>query len=240
MAKVIKLPKHSRATRQNAEKAREALREIDMPHEARAVLDNALYLITDNPGTRVVFTMINNEQFLYVSQKIIDCRNVATTFAVWNVAITCIRQDTGEILATRAQLAEQTRTHPNQVTNAMADLTKIGAIIKEKRGRNVVYKINPHVAWNGGEGARRAAGQAAPRLRLVSSGKIDPVPDHIIARATEYLSGSDWQTRSKWAKRAVESGAHPVPAMTAKPNLALWVRFVAMELVEQGQVDPEL
>jgi hypothetical protein len=240
MAKVFELPKQSRATRVKAEQARQAIQDIDLSDEARAVIENAIYLITDNPGERAVFTMINNDQFLYVSQKIMDCRNVATTFAVWNVAITCVRQDTGEILASRSQLAEKARTHPNSVSNAMADLEKIGAILKEKRGRNVVYKVNPHVAWNGGEGARLAAAKNVPRLRLVSSGDIDPVADHIAARATEYLRSCDWQTRRKWAKRAVALGSDNMPAMTANENLAAWSRWVALELVSERLIGADL
>jgi hypothetical protein len=218
------------------------LADIDLSEEARAVIDNALYVITDNPGERAVFTMINNDQFRYVSEKIMDCRNVATTFAVWNIAITCVRQDTGEILATRSQLAEKARTHPNHVSCAMAELEKIGAILKEKRGRNVVYKVNPHVAWNGGEGARLAVAKNAPKLRLVHNGDIDPVADFIVERAVAYLEGADWQTRSKWAKRAVELGADKVPAMTAKENLSAWSRWVALEMVADdlisGDVEP--
>jgi uncharacterized protein YoxC len=236
MAKIFKLPKHCRATVAKARLAREALDDIDFTPEARAILDNALYVITDNPGERAVFTMINNDQFRYVSKEIMKCRNVATTFAVWNVAITRVRQDTGEILATREQLAQEAETKVCHVSTAMSELSKIGAILKEKRGRNVVYKVNPHVAWNGGEGARLAAAKNAPKLRLVHDGDIAPVADWIVDRATEYLSGADWQARSQWAKRAVELGADKIKAMTSKENLSAWARWVALEMVSDDLI----
>jgi hypothetical protein len=236
MAKVYKLPKHCRATVAKARQAREALANIDFTPEARAILDNALYVITDNPGERAVFTMISNDQFRYVAKAIMGVKKSETTLRVWNVAITYTRQDTGEILATREKLADDAGTDADEVSRAMGELSKIGAILKEKRGRNVVYKVNPHVAWNGGEGARLAAAKNAPKLRLVHDGDIAPVADWIVDRATEYLSGADWQTRSKWAKRAVELGADKIKAMTSKENLSAWARWVALEMVSDDLI----
>jgi hypothetical protein len=236
MAKVYKLPKHCRATVAKARLAREALDDIDFTPEARAILDNALYVITDNPGERAVFTMINNDQFRYVMKEIVKRPDAGKTLMVWNAAVTYARQDTGEVLASREQLAQDTQTHPDHVSRAMTQLSNIGAILKEKRGRNVVYKVNPHVAWNGGEGARLAAAKNAPKLRLVHDGDIAPVADWIVDRATEYLSGADWQTRSKWAKRAVELGADKIKAMTSKENLSAWARWVALEMVSDDLI----
>ena len=111
--------------------------------------------------------MINPDQFRYVTKAVQGCRNVATTFAVWNSAITYVRQDTGEIMATRDQLADDAGTLPCHVSTAMSELTKIGAIVRHKRGRQVVYFVNPNVGWNGGEGTRQEAAKEAPPLRLV-------------------------------------------------------------------------
>ena len=239
VATIHKLPKHSRIKRDQAEKARLALADIDMPEEARAVIDNALYQITNIPGARAVFTMITNDQFRYVAKAIQNCRNVATTYAVWNVAITHVRQDTGEILSSREQLADEAGVRPDHVSTAMSDLEKIGAILKSKRGRNVVYKVNPHVAWNGSEGARVAACRTAPKLQLIEGG-LEPVADHIVERAVAYLGTQNYQTRSKWAKRATEKGAPKSGSMTAREHLAEWARWVALELVHEGLIDADL
>ena len=128
---------------------------------------------------------------------------------------------------------------PDHVSTAMSDLEKIGAILKSKRGRNVVYKVNPHVAWNGSEGARVAACRTAPKLQLIEGG-LEPVADHIVERAVAYLGTQNYQTRSKWAKRATEKGAPKSGSMTAREHLAEWARWVALELVHEGLIDADL
>jgi hypothetical protein len=170
MGSVVVLPKQSRATRQQAEQLRQLAFDLEMPDEARAHLDNALYRITETPGRRWLFVMINPDQFRFVSKAIQGTRNVATTFAVWNSAISYIRMDTGEIMASREKIAEEVGAAPRTVSTAMSDLVKIGAIVRHRRGRSVAYFVNPNVGWNGGEGARQEAAKEAPQLRLVMPG----------------------------------------------------------------------
>ena len=241
MVTVVKLPKCSRVKRAAAERLRQMIAEadLDLSEDAVAVLDNAIHSITHIPGARAIFTMITNDQFRYVSKEIQKCRNVATTYAVWNAAVTYVRQDTGEILASREQLAKDADTLVRHVSTAMTDLEKIGAVIKSKRGRNVVYNVNPHVAWNGGEGSRIAASKGAPKLRLVEN-EPEPVADQIVARATSYLASQDINTRTKWAKRAVQLGAPNGKAMTARERIPDWSRWIALELVHGGLIDGDL
>ncbi len=168
MGNVVLLPKHSRATRDQAEQVRQFMLDLDIPADARAHVDNALYRISEIPGHRWLFVMINPEQFRFVTKAVQGCRNVATTLAVWNTAISYIRMDTGEILASREKLAEDAGTLPCHVSTAMSDLVRIGAIVRHRRGRKMVYSVNPHVGWAGGEGARQEAAKDAPKLRLVS------------------------------------------------------------------------
>ena len=121
----------------------------------------------------------------------------------------------------------------------MGVLSNIGAIIKAKRGRNVVYKVNPYVAWNGSEGARIAAAKGAPKLRLVEN-EPEPVADHVAARATSYLISQNIEARTKWAKRAVQLGAPNAKAMTARERIPEWSRWIALELVHEGLIDGDL
>jgi len=241
MVTAVKLLKCSRIKRAAAERLRQAIKgaDVDLPEEAAAVLDNALHSITHIPGARAIFTMITNDQFRYVSKEIQKCRNVATTYAVWNAAVTYVRQDTGEILATRKQLAEDAGTDADEVSRAMGVLSNIGAIIKSKRGRNVVYTVNPNVAWNGKEGARIAACRTAPKLHLVT-GEPEPCHDVIAARATSYLISQNIEARTKWAKRAVQLGAPNGKAMTARERIPDWSRWIALELVHEGAIDGDL
>src|SRR5512143_3247892 len=152
MGDIVKLPKRSRASQEQAERLRQLARDLDLSAEARGELDNALYRITETPARRWVFVMISPEQFRFVSAVIRGCRNVTTTLSVWNAAITYIRMDTGEITASREQLAKDAGTLPRHVSTAMSDLVKIGAIVRHRRGRHTAYFINPNVGWNGDEG----------------------------------------------------------------------------------------
>ncbi|MEI8397343.1 MAG: helix-turn-helix domain-containing protein [Rhodospirillaceae bacterium] len=112
--------------------------------------------------------MISPEQFRFVKRATQQTARPDQTWSVFTIAITYLRMDTGEILASREQLAEEVGTLPRNVSTAMSDLVKIGAIVRHRRGRHVVYSINPHVGWAGGEGARQEAAKDAPKLRLVS------------------------------------------------------------------------
>jgi len=167
MGNVVTLPKHSRASREQAEQLRQYAFDLELSPEARAELDNALHKITETPGRRWLFVMINPEQFRFVTKAVQGCRNVATTLAVWNTAISYIRMDTGEILASRDLIAEHVGTQPCNVSTAISELVKIGAIVRQRRGRRMAYFVNPNVGWNGGEGARQEAAKEAPQLRLV-------------------------------------------------------------------------
>lgn len=74
-----------------------------------------------------------------------------------------LRQDTGEVLLTRDQLAEKIDCAPRSVSTIMGTLEKMGVIRRERRKIEgvrgpgmAVYFINPHVAWNGSLDARKA------------------------------------------------------------------------------------
>ena len=169
MGDVVFLPQHCKATRGQAIAIREYAIDLDLPNEARRILDNALFKITDTQSKRWTFVMINQQQFRYVSKAIQGCRNVATTYAVWNAAMTYARMDTGEILASRDQLAQDAGTRAEHVSRAMSDLVKIGALVRKRIGRHVIYSINPNVGWAGGEGTRQEAAEfvQSVKLRLV-------------------------------------------------------------------------
>jgi len=91
-----------------------------------------------------------------------------------------LRQDTGEVLLTRDQLAEEIGCAPQSVSMIMGTLERMGVIRRERRriegvqGRGVaVYFINPHVAWNGSLDTRKteAAEVKPPLLTLMEGGK---------------------------------------------------------------------
>lgn len=85
-----------------------------------------------------------------------------------------LRQDTGEVLLTRDQLAEEIDCAPRSVSTIMGTLEKMGVIRRERRkiegvrGPGVaVYFINPHVAWNGSLDVRKAqAAETRPPVQF--------------------------------------------------------------------------
>ena len=91
-----------------------------------------------------------------------------------------LRQDTGEVMLTRDQFAEEIGCNPNHVSNVMATLERMGVIRRERRkvvgmrGPGMaVYFINPHVAWNGSLDERKTQAKEtrAPfQLELLQGG----------------------------------------------------------------------
>ena len=170
MGDVVPLPRQKRLRKEQADTVRQLIFDLGLDETVQAEIDNAIYRHTADPGERWLFVKISPEQFGYVVQAIYSMGMPDLTLRVWNAALVRLRMDTGEILATREQLASDAHTLPRHVSTAMTDLTKIGAILKTRRGQCVVYSVNPNVGWNGGEGTRQIAAQAAPPLlRLVSN-----------------------------------------------------------------------
>jgi len=89
-----------------------------------------------------------------------------------------LRQDTGEVMLTRDQLADRIGCAPKNVSTIMGTLERMGVIRRERRriegvqGRGIaVYFINPHVAWNGSLDARKAeAAEVKPPLLVLMDG----------------------------------------------------------------------
>jgi len=170
MGKVVSLSqKWKRLGEEQAATLRQLVFDFGLDETVRAKIDNAIYKITEEPGERWLFVRISPEQFRYVVKAIRGCRNVATTLSIWNTALTYMRWDTGEILATREQLAEDTETACQNVSTAMSDLVRIGAILRQRHGRKVIYSVNPRIGWSGSEGTHQTAAKEAPLLCLVSN-----------------------------------------------------------------------
>ena len=100
---------------------------------------------------------------------------------LWALCFEHLRNDTGEVLLSREQMAEEVGVAPKRVSEVMSELVKIGAIsrVRERvpgmRGSGVVrYFMNPNVATQLGGKARDDAQRSAPMLALVggSSGEV--------------------------------------------------------------------
>jgi len=139
MVDVIVLPKWKRLKKEQANAFRQLAFDFDLSEDVRAEIDNALYKLTEDHGERWLFVKISPNQWLAVMKATQCVERPDLTFRIWNAAVIHARQDTGEVLATRSELAGDAGTHPDHVSRAMTALTKIGAIIRTRRGQRVVY-----------------------------------------------------------------------------------------------------
>ncbi len=98
----------------------------------------------------------------------------------FDAVILNLDQDTGEVMLTRDQLAEEVGCSADHVSHVMGTLEELGAIRRERRRIEgmrgpgmAVYFINPHVAWNGSLDVRKAeaAEVSPPLLTLMEGGK---------------------------------------------------------------------
>lgn len=86
---------------------------------------------------------------------------------LWAQMFTAMRNDTGEIMLNRNELAKLAKIRPAEVSSIISELVRIGAIIRRRDGRHMRYFMNPNVATHLGQKARESAQAEAPQLRLV-------------------------------------------------------------------------
>lgn len=96
-----------------------------------------------------------------------NSRRPGVATELWAVLFEKMRMDTGEIVATRADLAAEVGCHPNHVSAVLAEMVECGAISRHQEGRTVQFFMNPMVGTCLTGKAREDAQAAAPRLRLV-------------------------------------------------------------------------
>lgn len=87
--------------------------------------------------------------------------------ALWAEFFCHLRTDTGEIVMTRAEMAEAVGAAPRTVSEALSELVHLGAVIRHQEGREVRWFMNPRIATCLTAAAREEAQSAAPALRVV-------------------------------------------------------------------------
>lgn len=116
------------------------------------------------------YVMISPKQFNAV-RRWLRMHSVASTLAVdlWCEIFEHLDPRTGEVLASRSELAELVGTQPRKVSRIMGELARVGAIQRHRDPANgpVRYFINPRVGTCLPETPRKLAQAAAPPLRLV-------------------------------------------------------------------------
>jgi DNA-binding transcriptional ArsR family regulator len=126
-------------TRQSLQIAKRALR-----REAR---DNETP--SDWPGG---YDMLSRRQMEYVRKELRklgpnDRRQ--DVYDAFLLLIGNIERDTGEILLSRKEFANELGILPRHVSSVMTTLERMGVVRRERDGRGVTYFVDANVAWNG-------------------------------------------------------------------------------------------
>lgn len=180
-----------RITREVAALIEEQLRLFpadQIPDFAREEMLNSLHRLTRSPEDPIWqggFSMLSRTQTAAIWDAIrklpADDRPNHVRHA-FDLALLNLRQDTGEIMLTRGQLAETIGCAPKHVSTIMGTLEAMGVVRRERRRQEgmrgpgwAVYFINPHVAWNGDlEIRKREATRHAPPLLTIMEGGKQP------------------------------------------------------------------
>lgn len=125
------------------------------------------------------FVMLSPEQNAAVVDWLSDnSQRPQVAMRLWAKLFKHLRTDTGEIVATRDELAEMVGERPDNISQVMGELASIGAITRRRervagmRGPGMVrYFMNPRVATNLTGAARDQAQSEAPLLAIIDGGK---------------------------------------------------------------------
>lgn len=183
MAEIVRLTtSQQRSKQEEASQAAEQLSLLSeeflkhLPGEARVAISRATYALQKaaRPDTTEGlwpggFTMLSRTQTAAVWKAIRSLPANDRPHQVrhaFDLVLLNLRQDTGEVLLTRDQLAEEINCAPRSVSTIMGTLEKMGVVRRERRKVEgmkgpgmAVYFINPHVAWNGSLDVRKAQAQ---------------------------------------------------------------------------------
>jgi len=164
--------------REDAHQIAQGARRLGLDADTLAKIDAAAQAHAQDPE-RWIFVMLGPKENAAVVRWIsANSKRPQKGFLIWATLLEYLRIDTGEIMATRQELADRVGVRPREVSSLMTELASINAVRREKRGRGVRYFLNPGIATHvPGAQARSAARQeAGPLLRVMQGGRIDEGP----------------------------------------------------------------
>ncbi len=144
-------------------------RKAGLAPEAAARLADGLRAQIPNDWTFIMLSPSQNSAVVRWLSENSD-RPIAA-LRLWARLFEVIRNDTGEVMQTREELAQWLGVDPRHISRIMGELASINAIRREKRGREVRYFMNSTVATHlPGHAARQAAREADGPLLVVMQG----------------------------------------------------------------------
>jgi hypothetical protein len=184
MAKVSRfVPKGERIAKEKAETARQAVLDLKLPPTATEAM---------------LVTIARHERGGCISEWKYNMLNPAQCLAVWDairalpaekrphqvrhlfdLIITHLEPNTGLVILTREELAEQIGTEPANVSRMMGTLEHLNVIFRERvkvagmRGPGIArYRVNQWIVWNGSLEVRQEQAKAVPvPFELIDGGK---------------------------------------------------------------------
>jgi len=159
--------RYSRAQREG-EKLEAMLREVMPPSEA-AMIASRYIAKTPKPEKSEPFIMLSPAQNFAVNEWLhAHSKRKDEAKRLWSLLFTAVHPNTGEIMLTRSEISQRLQVKPENVSRIMTELASINAILREKRGREVVYFMSNHIATHLPTGERlNEARTKTPKLRLV-------------------------------------------------------------------------
>ena len=174
-ASIVELhPKSDRLRSDQAERLRQALLpfEAECPGQVRDLIGHIdRQTASRNKWT---FIMLSPSQNAAVVRYLrLNSKRPMQAMELWAMCFEHLRNDTGEILLTRKEMAEKLDIDADNVSHIMAELVAVKAIITRRepvkgiKGPGTTrYFMNPRVATHLGGNSRDQAQEAAPQLVL--------------------------------------------------------------------------
>jgi CRP-like cAMP-binding protein len=160
--------RHTRQQRE-AEQLEFQLRQVVPPDTAAHIALAYASLAPDPNAENWTFVMISPSQNHAVVKWLMqNSKRRNEAIDLWSLLFTAMRNDTGEVMLTRAQMAERVGTNLPNVSRIMTELESINAIRREKSGRATRYFMSAQIATHMATPAARAeARKKSGPLQLV-------------------------------------------------------------------------
>lgn len=161
--------------RRDKDKARQLIREarqLPLDPETLAKVETAIKAQIQS-SEKWIFVMLGPKENAAVVRWLSrNSKRPMKAMELWAALLEKLDMDTGEIMATRQELAQRVGMEARDLSKTMTELASINAIRREKDGRTVRYFLNPNIATHMPGAAKRKAArdEAGPLLKLLNGG----------------------------------------------------------------------